>query len=819
MIKKILTSLVAAASLVSIAHAEVCTASAPCSTRYSYNNNQTTITDPNGNVTVDTYRSFGDPDQKQLTQSNVAHNCVITDIGRDAMGRVKTIRQHASCANPATDYTRSYQYDSHYFLTGEDNPETGHTTYGRDGIGEMTSKKVGSSSIVSFRYDKLGQLTQTLNPASDLNRNVIISYDTDGHVKNIHNGNSTWHSTWGYTYDANGNLTNATLSFPPGNNTPSLNKSLAFKYSYDGLDHLSNVTYPDGTKVDYAPDALGRITKAGGFVTSVHYFPNGKVQDFTDGNGIKTTYALNDRQMDNEITVSNSIIHRQYTYDGDGNTTAIKDLLNPTRSRTFGYDPENWLIWESTNGGPKLYTSHDASGNFLDRRSDNLTLHYNYDLKKNLLTSVTGTVKTLTGTHNVSEHYTYDAYGDITSTDGSGKQFVYNDAQQLMQVHGKNSIDGKEFNANYYYDGNGNRVQITKGDETTLAVYNRKNQLLYQENLKTNTATDYIDILGKKVAHVDHKIGQVGTPSEVTYLHDDLLGSPLQATNDSGAKLWSSGQEYRPFGSELYKTTQRENHVGFTGKLHDDATGLSYYGARYYDPVIGRFMSVDPVGFKADSPISFNRYAYAGDNPLKYVDPDGQYPEDISSMNGQFEAALEHADVSVSPSVSSGPNAASNPLGSLNQMTQKEQQISVSALSAMARGRRSEARVLNDMGLKKNTNLVSNKFGTSIPDAIGKGQVVEVKDTKRVGYTKQIRVQQEYARQKNLAMNIVTGTKTKISSRLAAQNEAGRLSVSTRGDLGPQSHQSSTHEGGDHGSTHENGSSGSSSSKEGNSSS
>ncbi len=48
---------------------------------------------------------------------------------------------------------------------------------------------------------------------------------------------------------------------------------------------------------------------------------------------------------------------------------------------------------------------------------------------------------------------------------------------------------------------------------------------------------------------------------------------------------------------------------------------------RYYDPVIGRFYSNDPVGFSSSNPMMFNRYAYANNNPYKYVDPDGQAPE------------------------------------------------------------------------------------------------------------------------------------------------------------------------------------------------
>ena len=68
------------------------------------------------------------------------------------------------------------------------------------------------------------------------------------------------------------------------------------------------------------------------------------------------------------------------------------------------------------------------------------------------------------------------------------------------------------------------------------------------------------------------------------------------------------------------------NQIGFAGKPFDDQTGLSYKGARYYNPVIGRFMGVDPLGFQENNIHSFNRYAYANNNPYKFVDPDGRSP-------------------------------------------------------------------------------------------------------------------------------------------------------------------------------------------------
>ena len=100
----------------------------------------------------------------------------------------------------------------------------------------------------------------------------------------------------------------------------------------------------------------------------------------------------------------------------------------------------------------------------------------------------------------------------------------------------------------------------------------------------------------------------------------------MVATDASGAVLWK--ENYRPYGERLNnQASGTAAQTGFTGKPFDAATGLSYMGARYYNPMLGRFMGVDPVGFKEENIHSFNRYAYANNNPYKFVDPDGKYAE------------------------------------------------------------------------------------------------------------------------------------------------------------------------------------------------
>lgn len=108
----------------------------------------------------------------------------------------------------------------------------------------------------------------------------------------------------------------------------------------------------------------------------------------------------------------------------------------------------------------------------------------------------------------------------------------------------------------------------------------------------------------------------------VTYYHHDALGSPVAATDDGGNLLWR--EDYMPYGERVRNPANAtDNTLWYTGKPEEPALGLQYFGARWYDPSLGRFTGIDPVGFKQGNIHSFNRYAYANNNPYVFVDPDG----------------------------------------------------------------------------------------------------------------------------------------------------------------------------------------------------
>ena len=106
----------------------------------------------------------------------------------------------------------------------------------------------------------------------------------------------------------------------------------------------------------------------------------------------------------------------------------------------------------------------------------------------------------------------------------------------------------------------------------------------------------------------------------VTYVYTDPQGTPL-AEADSNGNITATF-DYTPYGGQALGTAP--SGPGYTGHVNDPDTGLVYMQQRYYDPSTGRFLSTDPVMPSAGDPYSFNRFAYARNNPVINIDPDGR---------------------------------------------------------------------------------------------------------------------------------------------------------------------------------------------------
>ncbi|MEW9573838.1 RHS repeat-associated core domain-containing protein [Rhodanobacter sp. Si-c] len=107
----------------------------------------------------------------------------------------------------------------------------------------------------------------------------------------------------------------------------------------------------------------------------------------------------------------------------------------------------------------------------------------------------------------------------------------------------------------------------------------------------------------------------------VTYVYTDPQGTPLVEADAQGNVV--ARYDYTPYGGSVASLGNPPDGPGYTGHVNDPETGLVYMQARYYQP-IGRFLSPDPVGPSSGNVYSFNRYAYADNNPIANTDPTGR---------------------------------------------------------------------------------------------------------------------------------------------------------------------------------------------------
>jgi RHS repeat-associated protein len=172
----------------------------------------------------------------------------------------------------------------------------------------------------------------------------------------------------------------------------------------------------------------------------------------------------------------------------------------------------------------------------------------------------------------------------------------------------------------YRYDAEGRSVrQDNVGTDLIYSVYAKDGRLVWQRDDPGDKRINNVYLAGSLVAELSRPLWSIA--ETLTYVHTDALGSPIARTNSAGTVIERS--EYEPYGKLLNRPN--DDRAGYTGHVMDSASGLTYMQQRYYDPQIGRFLSVDPVTADGNTGSNFHRYWYANNNPYKFTDPDGRY--------------------------------------------------------------------------------------------------------------------------------------------------------------------------------------------------
>jgi RHS repeat-associated protein len=291
----------------------------------------------------------------------------------------------------------------------------------------------------------------------------------------------------------------------------------------------------------------------------------------------------------------------------------------------FVYDTCSQLVEARHPDYGKTYYEYDPVGNRVARRvADGETL-YSYDAR-NRLTDVLRP----DGSSILLE---YDAQGNLTrKTSGDATwHYAYNGRQQLASIRRNGQIV-----ARYRYDFWGRRIWRQVGEGTTLYHYDLVGRLVALTRPDGHLIAAFSYERGRTVV----RLSEARDHEETLFLHTDHLGSTQRITDEVGHIMWQA--EYSPFG-RLRNDPPDFDCPLFTGRMWDAESGFYYFGARYYDPELGRFITPDPwtggpddvrlVGRTGDpsalppswlaQPRVAHRYLYCLNNPVTYRDPEG----------------------------------------------------------------------------------------------------------------------------------------------------------------------------------------------------
>jgi len=523
-----------------------------------------TLTDGKSQKTAWGYDAYG-----QVTSKTNQANSKILTYAYDANGR---LTNRWSWAKGTTRYT----YDSAGNLTFVNYPVSPDITLGYDALNRVTNM-VDAVGTTRYTYAAAGDLLTEDNPWSTTD---TMTYSYHASVPHLRTGltlqqpSGNWSQS--YAYDAGKRL--QTLMAPPG----------AFTYTYKGAGNLwTNLALPNNPAITNAYDGAGRLTgtylkNSGGTVLNKHLY----------------AYNLGSQRTNQTRWDGSSVT---YAYD---NASEIKTAVG-----TGGQSTE------------QLGYRYDAAWNLNQRTNSGSVGIFNVDVQNQLTTA-----------QYVS--YSYDGNGNLSS-ESPGRTFSYDDENQLTSV-----VQGTSYRSDWVYDGLGRlrkRLDYTWSAYYSQWLLSGETRYVYdgrrviQERNGSNVPTvsytrgndlsgslDGAGGIGGLLARSHGYSG--GSWSTHSLYHADGNGN-VTYLMDKATQGMMANYRYDPYGRTTYAsdTLPTPNLYRFSSKETHLNSGLYYYGFRFYDPNLQRWLNRDPIGEWG----GFNLYSYVGNSPIASFDPLG----------------------------------------------------------------------------------------------------------------------------------------------------------------------------------------------------
>ncbi len=514
----------------------------------------------------------------------------------------------------------TFSYDADGRVKSVSNPLSDQHEYSIDAAGRTISHTDAKGQTTTFAYNSAGQVIQKRLADGTI---VAYSYDSAGRLVLIDDGAYPVR----YGYDALGNCNSIEY--------PAINRKLLF--AFDVLGRLKTFTDSEGSKVSYQYDAYDRLSKVlFGTDTEIafQYDAKGRLLRINYPNGIvgRMSYGANDEVVTSEVRGSDQSIvdARQYYYDASGNVRKV--IVGTGSERHYAYDASNQLTMEKIGSESVEYDYLPDGNRSVRSENEQSVVQYRYDAADRLLASG-------------DEGLKYDANGNLIerSSKTGTTRFEYDTEDRLVAVVGP---DGSE--TRYGYAPTGTRAW--REDEHGKTYYVSDGQNVVSElNGEFHCTNRYVFGSG-----IDDPLVLIREEDQFC-IHKDAQGNVVRLTDAAGAT--AVNYDYDSWGNLLNGVIDFPNTRLFAAREFDSATGLYYFRARYYDPKMGRFISVDPAVPVPHAPLSLNRYIYANNNPMRYRDPLGTEPFDYirgkspsTAMNilghelGQLNAHREFLD-------------------------------------------------------------------------------------------------------------------------------------------------------------------------------
>ncbi|MBB6128336.1 DUF6443 domain-containing protein [Mucilaginibacter lappiensis] len=333
-----------------------------------------------------------------------------------------------------------------------------------------------------------------------------------------------------------------------------------------------------------------------------------------------------------------------YTYNERGWLFKINDPSVAVNSKQLFAEQLNYNL--PVNGASPRFNGSIAEQIYNAGISGNRVVKYSYDALNRLTDGIS--------TAGFSEsNITYDELGNIkTLTRGANTPYTYSYiGNQLQTVAG---LTGSTYtydpNGNMKHDGRNNNdvaynildlPRSVTGSATISYVYNAVGDKL--RKVSGTTITDYVDGIqytttGAGSPNMDFiqteegRVNKSGANYIYEYTLTDHLGNNRVTFDQTNGKV--SEDDYYPFGMNVHRQqTGVGNKYLYNKKELQDELNQYDYGARFYDPVIARWTSVDPL---AEINRRFSPYNYGNNNPIVNIDPDGMASQQIQDFDGNW---------------------------------------------------------------------------------------------------------------------------------------------------------------------------------------